>query len=89
LPAATVGRWHGIFLRMLKALRDLWASRLCISRCLEDRARGALRGDEYLPEMDDAARRYVDGLAAVFADFARSLPPAPETGAGDDAGGPL
>jgi hypothetical protein len=39
-----------------------WASRLRQSSCLEERMRGALAADEYLPGMDEAERAYVDDL---------------------------
>src|SRR5262249_14691154 len=47
--------------------RAEWASRLRIGRCLDERFRGRLQPGEYLADMDAEERRYVDGVAGVFA----------------------
>lgn len=39
-----------------------WASRMRQARCLEERIRGALPAGEYLADMDEEEKVYVDGL---------------------------
>ena len=46
-----------------------WSFRLRVARCGEARLNGLLRPDEYLPDMDEGERRYVDDLAKVFAEL--------------------
>jgi hypothetical protein len=46
-----------------------WASRMRISRCLDERMKCDLRNGGYLPDKYEEKRRYVDGLLHVFATF--------------------
>ena len=55
-----------------------WACRMRIGRCLDYRQTGELGPDEYLPEMDEAERRYLDDLVGVL-DKGASRRATPET----------
>jgi hypothetical protein len=46
-----------------------WASRKRIGRCLEQRMKGELRPSEYLPDMTEEERTYVDRLEEVVTAF--------------------
>ena len=39
-----------------------WASRLRVGRCIEDRATGTLPHGDYLPDLDNDERSYVDAV---------------------------
>jgi hypothetical protein len=63
-----------------------WASRMRVSRCSEGRLSGALRPNEYLPDMTEGERRYVDEPAQAFAVFARACCHATGSGPGSSGG---